>query len=229
MSSAAEQPLTKSEFAYQALRRRIVDGDLRPGERLLLRPLAEQLGLSVMPVRDAMRMLERDGLVQTESHRGSTVTAIAADTVVELIGIRMWLEVLAVQEASPRHTAASLVAVHDRLEDAQAAVGSADPTAYSRANRALHEAIEVPASPHLRGLIDDIWERASQARRRTSLFTLVPSKPAEAQREHRRIVTALAARDSEAATAAMIAHRDSTLRAWRTALRELPAAAEAAT
>ena len=91
----------KSEYAYKALRQRILDGVLRPGERLLLRPLAEELGLSVMPVRDAVRLLEGDGLVRVESHRGATVTPIEAETVVALIGIRMWLEVLAINDAAP--------------------------------------------------------------------------------------------------------------------------------
>jgi len=55
--------LTKTDYAYTELRRRILDGELAPGERLLLRQLAEELGISVMPVRDAIRLLERDGLV----------------------------------------------------------------------------------------------------------------------------------------------------------------------
>ncbi len=97
-------PVTKAGYAYQTLRRRILEGELQPGERLLLRPMAAELGLSVMPVRDAIRMLEGDGLVRTESHRGTSVAPIDPETVVELIGIRMWLEVLAVLEAAPPHT-----------------------------------------------------------------------------------------------------------------------------
>jgi DNA-binding transcriptional MocR family regulator len=63
--SAARQDhppfLTKSEYAYAELRRRILDGQLPPGARLLLRPLASELGVSVMPIRDAIRLLERLG------------------------------------------------------------------------------------------------------------------------------------------------------------------------
>jgi DNA-binding GntR family transcriptional regulator len=217
----AEQPLTKSMFAYQALRRQILNGDLAPGERLLLRPLAEELGLSVMPVRDALRMLERDGLVRSESHRGSTVTPIASGAIVELIGIRMWLEVLAVNEAAARHTPETLAAVRERLDAAEAEAVHGEPLAYAQANRALHEAIEEPASTELRTMIDDTWERVWQARRRTSLFSLVPDIPAQAQREHRRIVAALVKADAEAAGAAMLAHRKSTLAAWQKALRDV--------
>lgn len=209
-----ERPLSKSEYAYEALRRQILDGELRPGDRLLLRPLAEQLGLSVMPVRDAIRLLERDGLVRAETHRGATVTPVAVGTVVELIGIRMWLEALAVREAATRHDEASLALVRERLAAAEALLGG-DPSAFSGANRALHEAIEAPASSELRGVIAELWDRGAQARRRTSLFVLGPDVRPAAQAAHRAIVAALAARDEDAAVAAMLAHREATLAAWR--------------
>ena len=113
-TSAHGRPLTKSDYAYQALRRQILDGELAPGERLLLRTLAEVLGLSVMPVRDALRLLERDGLVQTERHRGAIVTPVAVDTVIRLIGIRMWLEALAIPETLVRKY---LPRQYDRVRD----------------------------------------------------------------------------------------------------------------
>lgn len=215
-----EEPLTKSMYAYQVLRRRVLNGELAPGERLLLRPLAEQLGLSVMPVRDALRMLERDGLVQSETHRGTTVTQIDANTIVDLIGIRMWLEVLAVQEATPRHDHASLAIVRESLRAADQAVAG-EPLEYSRANRTLHEAIEAPASSELQRLIAELWEKVWQARRRMSLFSLVPEMRTRAQKEHRSIVAALKAADTDAAVEAMTRHRDSTLTVWRHALGDI--------
>ena len=218
MPTITPRPLTKSEFAYQELRRRIVDAKLAPGTRLLLRPLAEELGLSVMPVRDALRMLEADGLVTLESHRGATVTQVPREEVLQIIGMRLWLEILAVREAVPLHTPASLKRVEKSLAQAEQAMEAGDGRAYTRANRALHEAIEAPAPEPIRELVRDLWERLWQTRRRTALFEVLPHRIPEAQREHRAIVEAIRAGDAEAAGAAMERHRESTLAAWPEAL-----------
>jgi DNA-binding GntR family transcriptional regulator len=218
MPTVHPQPLTKSEFAYQELRRRIVDAKLAPGTRLLLRPLAEELGLSVMPVRDALRMLEADGLVTLESHRGATVTEIPREEVLQIIGMRMWLEILAVREAVPLHTPASLKRVEKSLADAERAMDAGNARAYTRANRALHEALEAPAPEPIRELVRDLWERLWQTRRTTALFETLPERISGAQREHREVVEAVRAGDAEAAGAAMERHRESTLEAWVEAL-----------
>jgi DNA-binding GntR family transcriptional regulator len=218
MPTTTARPMTKSEYAYQELRRRIVDAKIAPGTRLLLRPLAEELGLSVMPVRDALRMLEADGLVTLESHRGATVTQIPRERVLEIIGMRMWLEILAVREAVPLHTPASLKRVEKSLADAEKAMDARDARAYTRANRALHEAIEAPAPEPIRELVGDLWERLWQTRRRTALFEVLPDRIPKAQREHRAVVQAIRKGDAKAAGAAMERHRESTLDAWVEAL-----------
>lgn len=220
-AASTRRPLSKSDFAYQELRRRILDDQIPPGTRLLLRPLAEDLGLSVMPVRDALRMLEGDGLVTLESHRGATVTQISKEAILQTIGMRMWMEVLAVREATPRHTAASLKRVTKILDEAEKAMSRGDGLAYTQANRRLHEAIEAPAPEPIHQLIRDLWERLWQTRRRTALFVALPERMPEAQEEHRRIVEAVVSGDADAAGAAMQRHRESTIEAWREALADV--------
>jgi DNA-binding GntR family transcriptional regulator len=220
--SPVVQHLTKSEFAYRELRRRILENEIAPGTRLLLRPLAEELGLSVMPVRDALRMLEGDGLVTLESHRGATVTQISRESVLQIISMRMWMEVLAVVEAAPRHTPASLARVEKIHAEAEKAMRSGGSD-YTRANRRLHEAIEAPAPELVRQLIRELWERLWQTRRRSALFETLPDRIPAAQAEHAAIVEALVAGDADAAGLAMERHRLSTLVAWE---RALPPAGE---
>ena len=201
----------------------ILDGELEPGTHLRLRNLAEQLGLSIQPIRDAIKMLERDGMVDSESHRGATVTQISGDAVIELIGVRLWLEILAIKEAVPRHTEASMKEVEKALEDAGRTMRTeGDGLAYSQANRRLHEAIEAPAPPHLRDLIADLWEQLWRARRRMSLFSLEPTSARSAQREHKALVAAVARGDADEAADLMARHRESTLAAWRKAIAALP-------
>jgi DNA-binding GntR family transcriptional regulator len=204
-------PQTKSRYAYERLREQIVAGDLPPGERLRLRALAESLGLSEMPVREALRMLSRDGLVAFADHRGATVTEIPLEDVRALVSARMWLEVLAVREAVPLHDAASLAAVHEALAGGRTAT---DGAAFSVANRRLHEAIEAPAPIALREMIAEAWDRVWLARRGASLFLLLPEQIAVAHAEHELLVAAVAESDAAAAGRAMKRHRTSSLRAW---------------
>jgi len=204
-------PQTKSRYAYEVLREQIVAGTLAPGERLRLRTLAESLGLSEMPVREALRMLSRDGLVEFSDHRGATVTEIPLADVRETISARMWLEILAVREAAPRHDATSLAAVRRALA---AGAKAADGAAFSVANRALHEAVEAPAPAALRAMIAEAWDRMWIVRRASSLFVLVPGQAARAQAEHEQLVEAVEAGDAKAAAKAMERHRASSLRAW---------------
>jgi DNA-binding GntR family transcriptional regulator len=205
------------------MRRLILEGEIEPGSRLLLRDIADRLGLSIQPIRDAIKMLERDGLVDTESHRGAVVTQISGGTITELIGIRMWLEVLAVEQAVPAHTEESARAAVEALETAERELSKNAGLAYSQANRRLHEAIEAPAPLLLRQLISDTWEHMWRERRRMSLFTLEPTAGPAAQREHVAIVTAVTNGDAKGAAAAMARHRDSTLVAWYKALATLSA------
>lgn len=211
-----DQPpfLTKSEYAYTELRGRILDGRLPAGTPLLLRPLADELGVSVMPIRDAIRLLERDGFVTVQNHRSATVTEIARDAVVESVGVRMWLEILAVREATPHHTARTLAAAERALADAERTAAAGKSLEYARANRAVHRALEEPAPRSLRTLIDELWDRMWQARRSLSLFVLDPGRIAGAQNEHREIFEAITRGDAEAAAAAMSVHRERSLAAW---------------
>lgn len=214
--SAPEQAtfLTKTDYAYGELRRRILDGELNPGERLLLRPLADELGISVMPVRDAIRLLERDGLVTTESHRGATVTTISRDEIIDTIGIRMWLEILAIREATPLHTAETLATAERALVEAERSAATGEGLAYTHANRAVHEALEAPAPAAVRQLIEDLWDRLWQARRRMSLFVLAAHRIGDAESDHRELFDAVRRGDGDAAAEVMTRHRESTLAAW---------------
>src|SRR3954451_4963563 len=76
---------TLAERAFNELRHHILAGDLLPGEHLRIRDLAESLGMSVMPVREALRQLEAIGLVEHRPHRGAIVTEISEDELVDLL------------------------------------------------------------------------------------------------------------------------------------------------
>jgi DNA-binding GntR family transcriptional regulator len=210
--------VTKSEFAYAELRDLILSGQLRPGERLSLRPLANQLGISVMPVRDAIRLLENEGLVVMSDHQGARVAEISRDEILNCISVRMWLEVHAVIESAKRRDEQALAHARSALSAGTAALADDNGMAFTEANREFHVAIERSADALTASLIKDLWDRLWQVRRQSSLFVLVPDRMDKAQQEHESIFAAVEAGRVEAASFAAQLHRDNTMQAWEAAL-----------
>ena len=101
IDQARESNVTAQELVLASVRKAILSGVLGPGARLRQEELAEVFGTSRIPVREALRALEYEGLVSSEPHRGFTVTALDADDVEEVYGLRILLESEAVRLALP--------------------------------------------------------------------------------------------------------------------------------
>jgi len=91
---------SKAEVIYMALYEEIKNGGLRPGERLVEQRLADDLGVSKTPVREALRKLSEQGLVEIEPYRGARIAEFSIDTLVEIMEIRAVLEGLAARNAA---------------------------------------------------------------------------------------------------------------------------------
>lgn len=209
---------TKTEWIYAQLREMITSGEFTSGERLPLAPLAERFGTSEIPVREAMRMLHREGLVSIESHRGATVASVSWAQLYEAIFIRSYLEVLAIQEAVVRHDEASLVPVHDalaRMDDLAGDPATEVASAFSVANREFHTYLYAPCPyPHLLGEIDDLWDRLWRTRSQ-SLFYFAGEQTLRVQEDHRVMYEAAATKDVGRASKAARKHREGNLAAWQ--------------
>ena len=144
-----------SEVAYAALRTAIIEGEFRPGERIIEQRLAANLGLSRTPVREAVRMLAADGLVIATRHRGAIVRPLERADVLDLYELRARLESYAAELASSRAQEADLAEIDAGIRDFAAAMGRGDldvldkTRLYSQANRRVHTAI-TEASGHAR-------------------------------------------------------------------------------
>jgi DNA-binding GntR family transcriptional regulator len=209
--------VTKSEFAYQEIRNLILNGELHPGERLSLRPLASQLGVSVMPVRDAIRQLEIEGLIITSDHHGARVAQVSREEILECVSVRMWLEVHAVRETARQADPGVLEQARAALVLGRSAVSEGDGEAFTKANREFHRAIEQNVDRLTASLINDLWDRLWQVRR-SSLFVRDSQRMELAQQEHEAIFAAVDAGEVEAASKAAQVHREETLRSWAAAL-----------
>lgn len=209
---------TKTDWVYNRLRAEILDGALKPEDRLRLTSLARRFQTSEMPVREALRMLQRDGLVSFENHRGATVIKLSLRRAAEIVAIRMHLEVLATAEAAPYHTRESVAELSEILERMDRQAQARQPQRFSEGNRRFHTALYAPGPNRtLKDEIQVLWDRVWRARAR-SIFALDPLRMRAAQSEHWAILEAVRAGDAEAAAGAMARHRANTLASWRMAL-----------
>ena len=144
-----------SATAYEKVRAAIVENRYPPGQRLVEQRIAEELGLSRTPVREALRLLEAEGLVVSERNRGAMVRPLSPTEVDDLYGLRIQLESYAVRVATERATEeelGELVAAADAFSEARRSVDvdSVDGVrALHDANRRFHDTI-INAARHRR-------------------------------------------------------------------------------
>lgn len=178
---------SKSQQAYHWLRERIASRELTPGYRLVLATVAGELGMSVVPVREAIRRLEAEGLVTFEPNVGARVSMID-DT-----EYRHSMQTLAVLEGA----ATALAAPHVTADDVRHAreinrrlvesLDDFDPRLFTSLNQRFHAALFARCpNPRLRSLVDAEWIRLG--RLRDSTFSFVPGRARESVREHEAIL-----------------------------------------
>jgi DNA-binding GntR family transcriptional regulator len=132
---------TKTELALEAIREAIMQGRVQPGARLTLAQLSSVLGMSITPIREAVRVLEADGLVSYEAHKGIWVTDLTAEQSKELTLLRARLEGLATELAVPKLTDEDLQEL-DRLQRIMvAAADERDDRVLTQANLDWHHRI----------------------------------------------------------------------------------------
>lgn len=199
----------KPDIAYDYLREQIVNGSLVPGQRVTLAELAAACSMSQMPVREAMLRLQREGLLESEPHKGMRVVELSFNDARELFAIRAELEGLAAHGAcavADPTLVADLQVNNQQFIDALAA---ADLPTMGAANWAFHQRIlQAGANTQLARMLGDLWAGAQRYRLG---YKLIPGRAQCTIDEHAQIITAIASGDPEKARAAARAHIQ---RAW---------------
>jgi DNA-binding GntR family transcriptional regulator len=217
--SAVRPFTTKTEWVYQQLRARILGGEKKLDPRLRLSTLAREFKISEMPVREALRMLQRDGLVRMESHRGATIVDLSWDNAAAIVSMRMHLEVLAVREATGRHSQEALEAIGRLLKRMDDEAEAKQPEHFSQSNRDFHTRLYEPGpNGALKEEIQNLWDRVWRART-ASIFAVDPARMTQAQQEHRKIFAAVRKGDPDGAGTAMEVHRNRTMASWHRVAR----------
>ena len=185
----------------------IMRGELAPGERLFEDRLAEQLGVSRNPVREAIRALEGTGLVEVIPRRGAYVSTIDADQVVQLLELRSVIEAYAARRAAVRRTDADLAALQRCIDIGRAAVANNDLLTAAQCHREFHMVIEQASGNNYLDMV------VSPLRHQTELVfsMLTDTRGLLSWDEHQAIHDALRAGDVEAAGAATAQHMDNVI------------------
>jgi len=192
---------TKGELVYEHLRREILAGSYSPGTRVSISAVARDLGVSDIPVREGVKRLEAEGLLEFEPHKGAVVTRPNAQEIEELFAIRAELEGLAVRRAAETVTEEQLQEIRGILDEMEAAEQKGDVEEYARLNREFHLSI-YDAQPYRRlfQMIRNLWDSTDWCRRIFAAdATYLPASSAE----HEEIFRALRDGDPEAACASL--------------------------
>lgn len=140
-SSAMQMPPTRAEAAADELRRRILDGVYPGGMQLRQAQLAEELGISRIPFREALVQLEAEGLVTTVPHKGSIVAEVSPEEVEEQFAFRALLEPELLRISAPRLTPADFARLHFILKQYSAELRTENATRWGELNSELHEVL----------------------------------------------------------------------------------------
>ncbi len=152
---------TMAETVAARLRDPIIDGQLPPGTVLRLARIADQLGVSIMPVREAFRLLETEGLVVVTPRRGAVVSELSVDDIEETYAIRVALEGLAARRATERLNFQDRAEIREYYERMSSAMEQGDLRAFIEADHDFHMRLYVASGrDHLIQTISDLTNRS---------------------------------------------------------------------
>jgi DNA-binding GntR family transcriptional regulator len=195
---------TKSAYAAQKIRQALAEGRFAHGDWLRAQGIADELGLSLTPVREALLELASEGVIDFEPFRGARVSEIPLVNLSEVYAARGLLESAATGLAAARLTPKGLVKLASLHAAFVKAVATGDRESLRDLNDRFHFAIyDAAEAPLIRQLIKTVWTRAPR-----DTFRLLPERPERSVHAHGLILEALRRRDPREAEQAMRSHID---------------------
>lgn len=207
------------DVVFHTLRDAILRGDLQPGERLMEIHLAQELGVSRTPVREAIRMLEKEGLAVTIPRRGAHVARMTEKDLEDVLEIRDVLDELAARDACERMNDEDFEDLSDAMKHFRSVVKSRDVRAIAEADEQFHDVIYTGSkNPKLVNIVRNLKEQMYRFRfeylKKIDDYSILIS-------EHEAIMEALKNRDRALVTEKMHEHLKNQVEAVRTAIRAM--------
>lgn len=213
-STLQQEPKQLRHWVAERLRAAILDGTYLPGEWLRQQRLAEDLGVSQMPVREALKELAAEGLVEHLPYRGVRVVSFSPEDLLDLYAHRAFLEGRAAAVAAERITVEEIAVLENLQTEMEQNFAPQNVKTYRELNRRFHECIFTASRrEYLIRTLSQMW--AAFPSMLLSNFATTAANPLTQRddtdiREHRAIIAALRAHDSEAAQQAMQNHINNT-------------------
>ncbi|MCZ2404886.1 GntR family transcriptional regulator [Paenarthrobacter sp. Z7-10] len=213
-AAPARSPLSKSQQAYESIKDKILSGEYSPGYRLVLAKLADELGVSAVPVREAIRRLEAESFLTFERNVGASVAGIDPTEYLYTMQTLSIVEGAATGLSAPFLTAADIGRARDINAAMRGCLEHFDPVRFTTLNLEFHSVLfEKCPNPHILDLVHRGWNRLRSLR--SSTFNYVPGRARESVEEHERLLQLLeggaTADDVERAARG---HRTATLDAY---------------
>jgi len=204
------------EIIFRQLEGMILSGKIQPGERINESKLSTLLGVSRAPIREALRLLASNGILEIHANRGMFVRDLQINEVEGLYDIRAALDVLAGEKAAELIEEEHLQVLNHWIEEMEACVKANDTDAYYRANIAFHAAIvEISGNANLLSIYEGVCKQMSLFRR---VSLSLPGHLRLSLQRHGKIVEAIKSKDSAKAASVM---RNHTLGAKKALLRAI--------
>jgi len=211
---------TAQDAVLAALRTDILTGERVAGDQIVQQTLAERYGVSRVPVREALKMLEAEGQVAYHPHRGYFVAELSVPDLLEVYRLRQLLEAEAIERGVPCLSDTDVDAIAEIAEQVDRAAERGDVIAMTAANRRLHFAIFDAADlPRLTRLLNQLWDATDAYR--ALYFQQAPNRVRVA-REHARMIAALRKRDASALVRLHDEHRNHSVGTVRSILEGRP-------
>jgi len=205
---------TKQEFVYRTLRDAIIRCELPPGDRLVIDDLARQLSVSAIPVREALQLLQSEGLAVNVPHVGATVAPISRESIVEVFTVMEGLEIVATRSAAQRAAAGDLDSLGIIVDAMDRALAAGMPEQWADLNSRFHGTIaRLTGMPMLQEMMErslDRWDRV----RRYYFSGVLVHRAEQAQQEHHELLEAMKTRDLPALEALVRQHNQGALSSY---------------
>jgi len=210
---------TKQEFVYETLRDAIMRCELGPGQRLVIDELARRLEVSAIPVREALQLLQSEGLVANVPHVGATVSLISRESIDEVFSIMEGLEIVATRSTARHLTDADADVLEEITASMDDALAASRNEEWADLNSRFHLTISrLSAMPMLQEMTERVLARWDRVRRYYLKGVLV-HRMEQAQEEHRAILRTMKAHDLEGLERVVKQHNQGALLAYADYLR----------
>jgi DNA-binding GntR family transcriptional regulator len=193
------------EEVYRRVRELILEGEIPPGTGMSQVAMADDLGVSRTPLREALRMLQSEGLVDAQANRRVTVKPISATDLEELVVMRVALETEAVRLSVARLAPEDIAALEGRLAEMAHFAGAKDYARWQQPHTAFHRGLTAPAGARVNAMLGQLSDHAERYRR----VHIARSPKAWQTAGHREILDAAKKGDREGCARLMAAHLSS--------------------